>query len=339
MVSCINAASKDSRIKEIHVVRYPINEEALFVFSFEENVTVYNRKEYSSKKIKDLAQGIDPDVILCSGWIDKDYLKICKSLKRSAITVLTMDNHWEGSMKQKVLKTLAKITLHKTFSHVWVPGKPQRDYAIKLGFSDRNIHQGFYVIDTPMLSNLYKEKKQKPLFPKVFICVARYIPVKGLEVLWEAFKKLKKVDDTDWELWCVGNGSGFNNRMESDGIHHLGFIQPKDLMEIMNKTGIFVLPSLFEPWGVAVQEFASAGFPLLLSNKVGCAGDYLENEKNGFLFKANNVEDLYQVLRKVINLSEDEYHKMSNRSNELASNFTITNWVDTLVQIGSKGTV
>lgn len=339
MVSCINAAAKDSRIQEIHIVRYPINEEAPFVFSFQENVTIYNRKEYSSKELKDLAQGIDPNVILCSGWIDKDYFKICKLLKGAAITVLTMDNHWEGTMKQKLLKTLATITLHKAFSHVWVPGKPQRDYAIKLGFSVKNIYQGFYVTDSFMFSKLFKERKQMPLFPKVFICVARYIPAKGLEVLWEAFRKLREVDDTEWELWCAGNGSGFNNRIELDGIHHLGFIQPKDLIETMNKTSVFVLPSLFEPWGVVVQEFASAGFPLLLSDKVGSAGSYLENEKNGFLFKTNDVEDLYQALRKVINLSEEEYHKMSNRSNELASNFTINNWVDTLVLLGSNSSV
>ena len=35
--------------------------------------------------------------------------------------------------------------------------------------------------------------------------------------------------------------------------------------------GAFVLPSLSEPWGLVVNEAASTGLPLLVSNRAGCA--------------------------------------------------------------------
>jgi len=339
VVSCINAAAEDPRISEIHVVRYPVNNEAPFVFNFHQNVKIYDRKEFSSSELLGLAENIKPEIILCSGWIDKDYLKICKSFKKSSQTVLTMDNHWEGSMKQYLLKFISHCTIHKCFTHAWVPGKPQKEYALKLGFKLNKIQEGVYVTDTNRFTEIFEANKMNDSFPKVLICVARYIPAKGLEVLWEAFRKLKDGNKSDWQLWCVGHGSGFENRKEYDGICHLGFVQPKDLQGIMKDAGVFVLPSLFEPWGVVVQEFASAGFPLLLSDKVGSGSRFLKNEENGYSFKANDVNDLYHALIEVTSLTDVEYKTMAAKSNEIAANLTIKNWVETLVSIRLNGPV
>ncbi|CAB1274466.1 protein of unknown function [Candidatus Nitrosacidococcus tergens] len=38
--------------------------------------------------------------MICSGWIDKLYLAICKKHVHQANTVLTLDNHWTGSIKK-----------------------------------------------------------------------------------------------------------------------------------------------------------------------------------------------------------------------------------------------
>ena len=46
-------------------------------------------------------------------------------------------------------------------------------------------------------------------------------------------------------------------------------MQPEDLLAFMSTGKAFVLPSTFEPWGVAVHEFAAAGYPLILSDAVG----------------------------------------------------------------------
>ena len=339
VVSCINEASLNPAIKEIHVVRYPINSEAPFTFEFHDKVKIYKRNEWTNKKLLELAVQLKPDVVLCSGWIDKTYVKICKQLKKSSKTVLTMDNHWKGSLKQYALKMVSGFTIHRAFSYSWVPGKPQKEYSLKLGFKPNAIFEGFYVTDTTSLSKLFEVKKKSKRVPKVFICAARYIPAKGLETLWNAFIMLKKRDKTDWQLWCAGQGENFDERIEYEGIKHLGFVQPIELESLMLETGVFVLPSVFEPWGVAVQEFAVAGFPLVLSNKIGSSDSFLKEKKNGYSFKANDVNDLYFKLLQVTLLSESELLQMSSVSNNHGSRLTIENWVKTLILIGSNGSV
>ena len=46
---------------------------------------------------------------------------------------------------------------------------------------------------------------------------------------------------------------------------------------------VFALLSRHEPWGVAVNEAAASGLPLLLSDRVGAAADLLRDGENGFL--------------------------------------------------------
>ena len=108
---------------------------------------------------------------------------------------------------------------------------------------------------------------RKKNFPKRFLYVGRYYDFKGVKTLWDAFIQLQVENPNDWELWCLGNGD--LEPLEHPKIKHLGFMQPEDLDKIISETGIFILPSLFEPWGVVVQEYAAAGYPLILSNQIG----------------------------------------------------------------------
>ena len=101
----------------------------------------------------------------------------------------------------------------------------------------------------------------------------------------------------------------------------------------IKNTGVFILPSHFEPWGVVTHEFAAAGFPLILSDKIGAGTKFLDNGYNGFLFSSNNVQELKQAMLNVINLSSDELLKMGIRSMEKAEEITPTKWANTLMEI------
>ena len=77
---------------------------------------------------------------------------------------------------------------------------------------------------------------------------------------------------------------------------------------------MFVLPSRFEPWGVVVHEMAAAGFPMVVSDAVGAATQFLADGKNGFLFRNNDYQDLKSKLRKIIQMDTDELKAMAEKS-------------------------
>lgn len=320
--------------EEVHLVRWPVNKEAPFQFDFE-GITLLERSDYSDDQLVEYAEKIQPDVIISSGWMDKGYLKVCKQFKGKIPTVLTLDNHWRGDVKQKIASTLSPFFIKSKFSHAWVPGAPQVEFAEKLRFKKENIYTRFYSADTSLFNSFYEEfktkKNENP--PKVFIYLGRYIQHKGIFDMWNAFIEIQNESPNEWEFWCFGTGDQFENKTEHPKIKHFGFIQPSDLGEKIESSGVYILPSHFEPWGVSLHEFASAGFPLLCSEQVGASEAFLKDGVNGFSFAGGDVQAIKLAMKKMINLTVSERSKMHEISHELGKKVNPSSWVKTYFQI------
>jgi len=331
-LACCNKLAEEYDVN-IHVIRYPVNNEAPFTFSTQQKINLYNRKDYPLASLLTLLEQINPSIIVCSGWIDKEYLQVCKKYVKSIPTVLTLDTHWRGDLKQYIAVTLSPFLLKNKFTHAWVPGSIQKTYAKKLGFKDHEITLGFYSCDADHFSSIGKkimpEKKQS--FPKRFIYVGRYYDFKGVDKLWQAFIDLQNETPNEWELWCIGTGS--LEPIQHPKIKHFGFIQPEDFLQYAEQTGVFVMPSLFEPWGVVLHEFAAMGFPLLASDKVGANEFFLQEGKNGFIFDATNVNSLKEKVKQMMHLPAEQLNLMGEYSYQLAQKHTPKIWADNLMKL------
>lgn len=318
---------------EVAIVRWPVNKEAPFKFAHSQAIQIYNKQDYTFTQLKNLVDTINPDVLVCSGWIDKDYLRLVKPYFKKIPTVLACDTQWKGSFKQYMAVMISRFFLLNKFSHAWVPGQAQSRYLEKLGFKTKNISTGFYSCNLPQFNKLFeaqREAKQKT-FPKKFLYVGRYYDFKGIRDLWEAFMQLQNEEPCDWELWCLGTGD--LKPAEHPRIRHFGFVQPADLAPVLAETGVFILPSRFEPWGVVVQEYAASGFPLLLSSAVGAKEAFLEEGKNGFSFLPQNSQSLKKELKKIMNLSPEELILMGEESHRLAQKISPDKWANTVLEI------
>ena len=289
------------------------------------------------KRDLELAKKISPDLIYSSGWIDKGYLFTCKHFRNKIPVIVGFDNKWIGSFKQQIGAKLSKLTVQKYFSNCWIPGNPQLEFASKIGFINSNILKGFYSCDYEYFKSIYlnnrESKRQK--VPHRFIFIGRYYDFKGIKDLWKAFIEFQNESPNDWELWCFGNGD--ITPVNHPKIKHFGFIQPKEMDKYISQAGVFVLPSKFEPWGVAVHEFASAGFPLICSNEVGAADLFVSDGQNGFLFDAGNITSLKAVFKKIIAMNDDQLFLMGEKSVELAKQITPETWVDTITSVLTCG--
>jgi glycosyltransferase involved in cell wall biosynthesis len=318
---------------EISVVRWPVNKEAPFEFKFSGNVNFIERNKFTDKQLFDTVNNINPSVIVCSGWMDKGYLRICKKFKNRAKTILTIDNQWVGTIKQFIACVASPFYLKSRFSYCWVPGELQKKYALKLGFKNEHILTGFYSCDFDFFYSQYLRNKSEKLkqFPKKFIYVGRYVENKGIENLWRAFIELHTELPNDWELWCLGTGK--IEPIEHPKIKHFGFVQPSSLDSYLKNTGVFVLPSFFEPWGVVVHEFASAGFPVICSNEVGARTAFVENDFNGYLYDFKNVNALKDALKQMVLSDDSLLNKMAERSVFKSTCITPETWVKQITSL------
>lgn len=313
---------------KIHVVRWPINNEAPFNFENVEGVSIYNRTDYSDLQLLELCNSINPGLIICSGWIDKGYLKCCKAFRSKCNTVLTLDNHWIGGLKQTIKTLFAKYYFKSIFSHAWVPGEPQIEFTKKLGFNTKNTRSGFYCADLDLFKSPPREKINKK-----FLFVGRYLEFKGIFELWNAFIQFKSETTNDWELHCAGSGDLWDKRTIADGIVHHGFLQPPELKELVAKCDVFVLPSRKEPWGVVVHEMAASGLALICSDKIGATSEFLETEKNGYSFSSGDEQSLKEQFKLISSLKDSDLLNMSKKSQEFSEKITPHKWTNTALEL------
>lgn len=331
-VNCLNSLAQTHNAK-ILVFSKKINDVAPFKFdNIHPNITIHYREHFSEERLITVCKDFKPDMVYIGGWANKLYIKTIKLLS-SPNTIIGFDNHYTGSLKQLLGRIYFRMRLKPYIQSAFVPGPQQFDFAKRLGFKKQNIAQGIYCCDTDLFTSYYqqyKTQKQKQ-FPKRFLFVGRYAAEKGISLLWECFTELQTERPNDWELWCVGKGN------IAPALHpkikHFGFLQPNELGDVISKTGVFVLPSTFEPWGVVLHEYATAGFPLLTTNQVGAAVTFLENSQNGFVVNAGNKMELKSKLKDFMAMSDKNLNLMAEKSVNLSAKITPIIWAENLMKL------
>jgi glycosyltransferase involved in cell wall biosynthesis len=336
-LACVKELHKSA---DIAIVRWAVNSEAPFRFEFHPQWQVFERNQFVSKELIAFSEEYNPDIIICSGWVDEGYNAVAKHWMGKIPTILSLDNHYTGSIRQQIGRVLSNFKLHNRFSHAWVPGAPQQIFARKLGFKESQILTGFYSADVYHFKAIYDktmEEKRKE-FPHRFLYMGRYVDFKGVNILWDAFIEANDQvpEAKKWELWCVGTGELWESRKQDEHIKHFGFVQPKELEAIVKNTGVFVLPSHKEPWGVVVHEMAVAGFPLICSDKVGACSTFLDENLNGIYFKSGNKDALKTALLKIMNSNDQTLIKMGEESHEKGLELSPKEWAETLLTVLDK---
>jgi glycosyltransferase involved in cell wall biosynthesis len=208
------------------------------------------------------------------------------------------------------------------FSVFWVAGHKQYQFARRLGYSHDNIIYGLYAADVGTFNTIANQPKSRRL-----VYVGRFETIKGIKLLYQVFASLSDEERNGWRLEMIGNGSLKETILPTSSISVHDFMQPKDLVNFVAGAGGFILPSVEEPWGVVVQEFAAAGKPLILSSAVSSRENYLIHGYNGFRFQKDDAASLKANLIHFFRLEDSIINKMGERSVELALRGDPKYWV------------
>ena len=333
VIGNINLFLKNNPSAELSIIHYPVNPEAPFKIENIPRTSLLEYNESNKVKIRDLLIEFKPEIVLCSGWGNKFYLELMKIVPLNSKKVVCFDNKWKSTLKQNILVFFSRFFILNKFNYAWVPGNPQKKYALKLGFKSENIYTGLYPADSNFFLKIGNKKlnNQGP-YPRVMLSVARYIVQKDLPTLWRAFINANSKTGNNWVLKCIGLGDQFDSRIENQYIEHLGFKQPSEMEEYILTSGVYVLPSIEEPWGVAVHEMALSALPLVLSEKVGAASMFLKDE-NGFSFPAGNQDKLEEILIGMMRMDDSQLKEMSRESLKSGQQLSSDDWSRTLLNI------
>lgn len=275
----------------------------------------FNRNQFLKKIIE-----INPEMMVVAGWAVKDFVWVSKQIRKQLhIPVVSYsDTQWRGTWKQKINSLISRWHLKKAFSHLWVAGIYQFEYARKLGYAKRDIIYNSLNCDLDLFSQTALKLKQNK-YPKNFLFIGRFVPVKGLDLLIEAWQQIE--DKKGWTLTLIGDGplkEQFRNIVDVE----IKDFMPQDLLiKEMEQAGCFVLPSVFEPWALVIHEAAASGLPIIATENCGAAPHFVISGWNGFQVKpdANSVKI---ALQNIMELTDIQLMHYSENSRRLAQSIT-----------------
>ena len=277
--------------------------------------------------------GFMPDLLLIAGWHVPTYRQIARAFSTKAWRIMAMDNCWNGTLRQRGAIAIAPFFLHPLADAVWVPGERQVLFARLLGFAPHQILCGLYSGNTEAFAYNHLDRilGMRPV-PRAFLFVGRMAAEKGIEVLRRAYLLYRGQTEEPWPLICCGVGPLAFRLGTIPGVLLSGFVQPERLPSLMAEAGCLVIPSHFEPWGVAVHEAAAAGLIILASENVGASWELVHPGETGFIFRDGDATALAARMQHLSNLSERRLSEMSHASHLLARQFSPSRWVDTLLE-------
>jgi glycosyltransferase involved in cell wall biosynthesis len=308
----------------VHVVSWDKNKLKPYTPPILDNVIYYKRSEYTKEGLKILAATIDPDIIYISGWMDRGYLAVVKKFIKIGVPVVTgFDDQWKGNLRQRIASFLFPFIRKNYFSHAWVTGPYQYEYARRFGFKNNEIIFNLLSCNTQLFNRGIQNLKTKAEdYPKTFLYVGNFRHVKGTDILVEAFKEYQQKYNGNWKLICVGNGE-MQSLLESvQDVEIIGFTSQNELVEITKRAGAFILPSRSEQWGVVVHEFAAAAMPLILSENVGAKPEFFIENYNGLSYADNSPTNLAKKMFIMSTKDSTELVEMSKNSCLLSQKIT-----------------
>lgn len=150
-----------------------------------------------------------------------------------------------------------------------------------------------------------------------FLFMGRVMAEKGVNELFDAMEKLYK-NGYDFQLDVLGNYEEdyekIINKYENDGwLKYHGY--QNDVRPFIEKAHCFVLPSWHEGMANTNLECGAMGRPIITSNIHGCLEAVVDG-KTGYLVEKKNANDLYEKIKRFIELPYDEKVKMGQASHD-----------------------
>lgn len=134
------------------------------------------------------------------------------------------------------------------------------------------------------------------------------LPAKGTHILIQSFNKIKN-DNAELRIYgqansykgILGNYPRYIKKISRNkNIRFMGGFDNKDVAKILGEIDVLVVPSIWhENSPLVIQEAFAAKTPVIASS-IGGIPELIDDGVNGFLFKPNDIEDLYRKINSII---------------------------------------
>ena len=281
-----------------------------------------------------------PDVVVVGGWVQPAFWQAILWSRRARVPhVLWIESTLRDERSGRRPLEAAKRFAVGSAAAFLVPGRAAAEYVESLGAPRDRMAIAPNAADLGLFERRVAEalgrraelRAERGLEGCVFLCVSRLSREKGVDVLARAF------DGVPGQLVLVGDGpdEALVRSVAPVGARLLGRVERDELPEWYAAADCFVMPSRSETWGMAMNEAAAAGLPIVASQAPGAAYDLVDEGVNGFRVPVGDVEALRAALTRV---ATDEAWRQQARARtlELARGHTPQAWADAVMVLSRR---
>jgi glycosyltransferase involved in cell wall biosynthesis len=232
----------------------------------------------------------------------------------------------------RLVETIPFWLLSQIVKAAWVPGSAARNYLKQQGIPDEHIFEGAYCLD---VEKLVKETTEKECIRNeirqqlnlegrfVLLMVAGFTTNRGLPILYTALNLIRD-EFPEITLLLVGNGPEYVRIQKLIQVNNfykqiclVGPVSFQKLPEFFVASDIYVHSSINEPYSLALSQAAISARPIISTDRVGAAYDYVIEGKTGYFAKAGDAASLAAAMRKLM-LNRESLSQMGHLSQQIA---------------------
>lgn len=288
----------------------------------------------------------NPTAVHITGWAWWSHLQALYALHRRGVpTLFRGDSHLLSERltgMRWVVKRAALSRIYRWPTAFLATGQANQAYYKAFGVEDGKITICPHSIDYPRFAEPAQTYEQDALRWRtelgigpeqiVLLFVGKFEPNKAV---LRYMKLVERLQDENIVAVMVGGGALQEDVDKIAGHRSRLFrvlpFQNQSRMPIVYRLGdIFVLPSVSETWGVAVNEALACSRPVIVSDKVGCAPDVID-DSCGYVISMVEDESFLRTMRELVR-NKSKLENMRPYASAKARHFDVSTTESILIE-------
>ena len=289
---------------------------------------------FSLKAIKNIKEN-NYDVIICGGISSiTAILTICYMKKKHIDYYIEADGATPKNgkgFKEKLKRYL--ITGAKGY---FSSSKSCDEYFVTYGALKNQIHRypftSLYdsdILERPLLESekVSLRKELQLTEEKIIVSVGRFSYLNGYGKGYDTLLKVAEKLPNTVGVYIIGDEPTeeflrWKKEKSLTNVHFLPFKEKKELFKYYQAADMSVLLTRGEAWGLVVNESMANGTPVIITYACVAGLELIENGKNGYIVKVDDVADTVKIIKMLLN-DDKLLSDISDNALKTIENYTI----------------